>query len=79
MKNHPKIKANINNAKILFVNLYFRYEPTVKLEYIQNILAYESLESCRDSLLAYNISIMNLNSQSCGPAELFIDCKSCSI
>jgi hypothetical protein len=76
----PKIKYQIplkliyllTNSKMLFIknlNQIYSYRPSIKLESVCEMLAYESLEKCKEDLLAYKLNIQTVSSSSTAEAN----------
>lgn len=49
------------------------YRPNIKLEIIQDYLAYDNLTKCKQDLIAYGLSVVQEND------EWLLDCKNSNI
>ena len=38
-----------------------RYRPHVKLDYVKELLAYESIDKCKEDLVAFGLSVLSVS------------------
>lgn len=67
------------------------YRPSIKIDKIKELLAYESVEKCESELVSYKLNVQKVSSvgsdssnnlvkldQSSDSFDLVLDCKSCN-
>lgn len=68
------------------------YRPSIKIDKIKELLAYESVEKCESELVSYKLNVQKVSSvssdsgnnlfqldQTSDSFDLVLDCKSCNI